>query len=85
MIVVLAILASFIFIPDSATSTRHSLERRAQNWKPSGVPTFTDPSLLAPDIVLNGEWTTRRRLNHTAFVFNERADGKYDVHFSTGG
>ncbi len=85
MIAVLAILAGLIFIPDSATSTRRSLERRARNWKPSSVPTFTDPSLIATDIALSGEWTTRRRLNHTTFKFAKRADGKYDVQFSTSG
>ncbi len=30
VIAVLAVLAGFIFIPDSATSTRRSLERRAR-------------------------------------------------------
>jgi len=85
MVAVLAILGGHIFIPDSATSTRRSLERRAQNWKPSGVTTITDRSLLATDIALNGKWTTRRRLNHTAFTFAKLTDGKYDVQFSTGG
>ncbi len=85
MVAVLAILAGFIFIPDSATSTRRSLERRARNWKPSVDPIITDRSLIATDIALNGESTTRHRLNHTAFTFVKRKDGKYDVQFSTGG
>ena len=85
MVAVLAILAGLIVFPDSATSTRRSLERRARNWNPSGVPTITDRSLIATDIALNGGWTTRRRLSHTAFTFVKRTDGKYDVRFSTGG
>lgn len=85
MVAVLGILTSLIFVPDSATSTRRSLERRARDWKRSSVPTVTDRSLIATDIALSGEWTTRRRLNHTAFTFVERTDGKYDVQFSTGG
>lgn len=84
-VAVMAILASLVLIPDSATSTRRSLERRARNWKASNVPTITDRSLIATDIALNGEWTTRRRFNHTAFTFVKRTDGRYDVQFSTGG
>jgi len=83
-ITIVAVLA-MIVVPDSATATRRSLERRAHNWKPSLVPNLSDRSLIATDISLSGEWTTRRRLNHTAFTFSKRPDGKYDVQFSTGG
>lgn len=84
LIAITGILAALLF-DDSATATRRSLERRARNWKPSMVPCLSDLSLIATDVALPGEWTTRRRLNHTAFTFAERPDGQYDVQFSTGG
>ncbi len=85
VIAVLAVLAGFILIPDSATSTRRSLERRARTWNSSNAYILTDLSLIPTDVDLNGEWATRRRLNHTTFKFSKRADGKYDVQFTTGG
>jgi len=85
IVAVLAILVCLIVVPDSATATRRSLERRARNWKPSLVPNLSDRSLIATDISLSGEWATRRRLSHTAFTFAKRPDGQYGVQFSTGG
>lgn len=85
IVVSLLIVAGFFYVPDFATSTRLSLEGRARDWKPSGIPAVPDSSMIATEIDLNGEWTTRRRLNHAAFAFAERTDGKYDVQFSTGG
>ena len=85
MVAVLGMLAALIFVPDSAASTRRSLERRARNWRPSGIPTVPDRSLIATDIALSGTWTTRRRLTYTEFTFVRRRDGRYDVQFSTGG
>lgn len=70
---------------DSATATRRSLKRRARNWKPSHVPSLSDRSLIAADLSLSGEWTTRGRLSGSTFLFAQRPDGAYDAQFSTGG
>lgn len=85
VIATVGILGALILIPDSATATRRSLERRAADWKRSALPTLTDASLIATDISLAGEWMRRARLNHAAFTFVERIDQRYDVRFSTGG
>jgi hypothetical protein len=82
---VLAGLAALAFLGDSATATRRELERRARTWTKGPLATLSDPSLLAPDVDLSGQWVNRGRRSHAFFRFTERAPGSFDVLFSTGG
>ncbi|HEY2414771.1 MAG TPA: hypothetical protein VGI40_21175 [Pirellulaceae bacterium] len=46
---------------------------------------MSDPTLIAADETIAGEWIQRGRLYHTSFSFAERDDGDYNLGFSTGG
>ena len=85
IIVVIAILAGLVFIPDAATATRRDMERRARDWKPIVAPNLKDGSLLDTEVSLAGQWHTPRRLSHTEFTFDLRTDGRYNVRFRAGG
>jgi len=82
---ILAVFAGMILIPDSATSTRWGLERRAQNWTPTIVPALADQSLLATDVELAGKWSNHHRLTRSSFAFSKTSDRGYDADFITGG
>jgi hypothetical protein len=82
---VAAILAAVLVIPDTATSTRRQIERRARDFKAASVARLTDESILAADAVIAGSWIRRHRLNRSTFVFTPRPDGRLDVRFATGG
>lgn len=85
LIAITAILAAVIFIPDAAKTTRRQLERRAGEWNRTTAPVLSESSLIAADMSLIGKWVNRHRLNHSAFTFANRMDGRFDVGFSTGG
>lgn len=73
------------FLPDTATSMRWKLERRARDWKPSTFSGLADESLLALDIDLAGEWINEHRLTRSSFMFTKRSPQQYDAEFATSG
>lgn len=82
---VVTVLASVILIPDSATSTRWELERRARDWKRTAVPAPADSSLISTNVDLTGEWGNQHRLTGSTFVFTKRSQRQYDAQFATTG
>jgi hypothetical protein len=80
-----AVLASLIFIPDSATSVRRSLEKRARSWVPGSIPPLPDSLVRSTDLTLTGEWVSRAHLTRSSFVFAPGNDDNYDAQFSTSG
>ena len=71
--------------PDSATSTRWGLERRARNWKPSPVSGPADATSIATQIDITGEWSHRQRLASSSFTFTKRSEHQYAALFATSG
>ncbi len=82
---IVAVLCAIVFIPDSATSTRWHLERRAREYRAKSVDAPADPSLLATDIDLAGEWINDGLRTYSSFVFTKRGPGQYGVQFTTHG
>ena len=81
---VLVILGGLL-LPDSATTTRWSLEKRARNFAATPAATLTDDSIIATDVNITGTWTCRHRMNWSSYAFTARPDGKFNADFRTGG
>ncbi|MCL4205059.1 MAG: hypothetical protein KJ000_21470 [Pirellulaceae bacterium] len=80
-----AILAAVLLIPDTATSTRRQIERRARDFEAGSVDRLTDESILAADADIAGRWIRWHRLNRSTLFFLPRPDGRFDVRFATAG
>jgi hypothetical protein len=84
ILAVVVVLGGLLF-PDSATTTRWNLEKRARNFKPTFIDKLTSESMVVPDARVVGSWTCRHRLNRSTFTFSKRNDGQLDVEFVTSG
>ncbi len=84
-ILAVVIVLGGLLLPDSATMTRWSLEKRARNFKPTFIDKLTNESIIAPDTNVVGTWTCRHSLNRSTFTFSQRNDGQLDVDFATSG
>ena len=82
---VAAVLTALILMPDSATSTRWELERRARDRKETTIPGPADSSMIASNVDLAGEWINEHRLTRSSFVFTKRSQQQYDAQFATSG
>ena len=74
-----------LLLPDSATTTRWHLEKRARDFASADIARLSDESILATDPDIAGTWTCRHRLDGSVFTFSRRDDGQFDVDFSTRG
>ncbi len=81
---ILAVLGG-LFLPDSATTTRWNLEKRARDFASTDIARLSDESIIATDPDIAGTWTCRHRLDGSVFTFSRRDDGQFDVDFSTSG
>lgn len=85
-IAIVGVLAVLLLGPDSSTVARRKIERRARDWTPSAADRLRpDPSLIAPDIEIAGEWESRRHLNSCSLSIRQTASNAYAVDFATGG
>lgn len=74
-----------LLLPDSASTTHGSLEKRARDFKPTVIAKLSDESILATDANLAGTWASRRHFDRSSFTFSPRSDGQLDVDFRTSG
>ena len=85
IVAILGLLAA-LFLPDSATRTRWEIERRAREWEPSSADQRQpDPSFMAANVSIVGEWAVCRHRNGSSMTISENSPGKFTVLFSTYG
>jgi len=75
-----------LFLPDSATTARWEIERRARTWRPTSADRKQpDPSIMATDIDILGEWEVDRHRSGSSLTVTRASSPTFAVHFSTWG
>jgi hypothetical protein len=85
IVCIIVVLALLLLSPDTQSVTRRQLELRVRDWKPAPLDLLSDSELLAGDIDLSGDWSTRLAHSGSSITFERRSDEDFNVHFSTGG
>ncbi len=81
----IAAISGALLLPDSSLATRRQIEQRVREFDRKSAAKLTDGSIIATQADIKGTWLCRHLMNRSSFTFSQRADGKFDLEFSTSG